>query len=306
MPVTVPVTKRGREATFLTMREGSRVRMIPIISLESPKAAEEIVSAFRTIGFVTLVDHGVPAEVTSDAFACAKSFFAREKHEKLRFKYKSAESNCGYIAVGQEALGGAPDLKESFDIAMEMDWPDEAFEATMLRYFQAYDALHLKIMGAIALGLGYDAEFFTEMVNGNHQNLRLLHYPAVPRGSKRGGIHTDYGTITLLSQEDVAGLVAQTIEGEWVPVPPVKGGIVVNIGEMLMRWSNDYLRATPHQVLDDAGDNDELQERYSIAFFCNANKDCTIQCLPGFTNPKYPPINAHDYITGRLAGTILL
>lgn len=268
--------------------------------------ASEIVAAFRTVGFVTLVDHGIPEEVTTAAFAQAKEFFAQDKNYKLKFGYKSPESNRGYISVGQESLSETPDLKESFDIGNgENEWPNPRFEKAMLNYFSAYDKLHLDIMRALALGMGYDEEFFTPMNNGNHQNLRLLRYPPAQRSEvqTRAGIHTDYGTITLLSQES-GGLLAQTLDGEWIPVPTT--GIVVNVGEMLMRWSNDFLRATPHQVV--AGDSDFIPERFSIAFFCNANKDCILDCLPGCSSPtnppKYAPINAHAYITGRLAGSI--
>jgi isopenicillin N synthase-like dioxygenase len=117
------------------------------------------------------------------------------------------------------------------------------------------------------------------------------------------------GTITLLAQEEISGLRAQRIDGEWISIPPIAGGIAVNIGEMLMRWSNDVLRATPHQVLDDVGsDSATVPERHSIAFFCNANKDTVLDCLPGCCGDeqpaKYEPVNAHEYITGRLAGTI--
>ena len=116
------------------------------------------------------------------------------------------------------------------------------------------------------------------------------------------------GTITLLAQEEISGLRAQRIDGEWISIPPIAGGIAVNIGEMLMRWSNDVLRATPHQVLDDVGsDSATVPERFSIAFFCNANKDTVLDCLPGCCDEqpaKYEPVRAHEYITGRLAGTI--
>lgn len=149
--------------------------------------------------------------------------------------------------------------------------------------------------------------------------MRLLHYPecdreAISRGQKRGGIHTDYGTITLVAQNTVGGLVAQKIDGDWVSVPPISGGIAVNVGEMLQRWSNDVLWATPHQILDDDPFNvltkksDRVPERFSIAFFCNANKDTSLACLPVCESedrpPRYEPINAHEYITMRLNSTI--
>ena len=165
--------------------------------------------------------------------------------------------------------------------------------------------------------MGLQEEYFTPLCDGNHQNLRLLHYPQVQRdkisaaGQKRGGVHSDYGSITLLTQwADQGGLEACRKDGEWVFVPPVEGGIVVNIADCMMRWSNDVLRSTPHRVLDDPRilDSETVPERFSIAFFCNPNKETVVECLPGCASednpPKYRPINAFDYITGRLSGTI--
>ncbi len=154
--------------------------------------------------------------------------------------------------------------------------------------------------------------------NNNHQNLRLLHYPACEKaeinekdalGQKRAGVHTDYGTITLLAQEAVGGLQVQRRDGEWLFVPPVKNALVVNVGDCLMRWSDDYLVSTPHRVIADPSiKTGMVPERFSIAFFCNANKDTLIECLPFLKKPgvapKYPPINAFDYLKGRLDDTI--
>jgi isopenicillin N synthase-like dioxygenase len=190
----------------------------------------------------------------------------------------------------------------------------------MIAYFHAYDELHLNILRALARGMGFeDDDYFIPLCNANHQNVRLLHYPSCNRedirnGQKRGGVHTDYGTITLVAQNGVGGLVAQQLNGNWVSVPPIPGGIAVNVGEMLQRWSNDILRATPHQVLDEDPFNPEaslsetVPERYSIAFFCNANKDTDLDCLPVCQSedrpPRYEAVNAFEYITMRLSSTI--
>mmetsp|Transcript_8719 Transcript_8719/g.26103 ORF Transcript_8719/g.26103 Transcript_8719/m.26103 type:complete len:200 (-) Transcript_8719:155-754(-) len=186
----------------------------------------------------------------------------------------------------------------------------------MLEYFAAADALHLDVLRCLALAMGLDEEYFTPLCDGNHQNLRLLHYPPTRRdaisasGQKRGGVHSDYGSITLLTQwADQGGLEACRKDGEWVFVPPVAGGIIVNIADCMMRWSNDVLRSTPHRVLcDPRCEGEEVPARYSIAFFCNPNKATLVQCLPGCSGegnpPRYAPINAFEYITRRLCGTI--
>jgi len=293
------------------------------------KVSKQIYDAFTTIGFITILNHGAE-DLTKSGFQKSKDFFSLTKDTKMNYKYLSCEANRGYISIGQEKFDGKEsDLKETFDIGFEGDevfenrWPDaeigEDFKETMIDYFRTYDEIHLNILRALARGMGLHDDYFTTLCNGNHQNLRLLHYPKcereeIKRGRKRGGIHTDYGTITLLSVEEIGGLVAQDLDGKWIPVPPIEGGITVNVGEMLQRWSNDIFRATPHQVLDDDPckpfdeKNQYVPERYSIAFFCNANKETSLDCLPkcfGTENPpRYEPVNAHDYITMRLASTI--
>jgi isopenicillin N synthase-like dioxygenase len=310
---------------------------------EKTRIAKEIFQAFSTIGFIVVVGHGIPGDdpvtgqggLTERAFQVSQAFFELPKATKSQFAYLSPESNRGYIAMGQEKLdGAAADIKETFDIGYQGEtaypnrWPvgtpiEKEFKDTMLEYFTAYDRLHLIILQALARGMGFDNDdYFTPLCNANHQNLRLLHYPECDRAviangkQKRGGIHTDYGTITLVAQNGVSGLVAQKIDGTWVSVPPIAGGIAVNVGEMLQRWSNDILRATPHQILDDdplsddtnKPKSDRVPERYSIAFFCNANKDTSLECLPVCQSadrpPRYPPINAFAYITKRLTDTI--
>jgi isopenicillin N synthase-like dioxygenase len=212
--------------------------------------------------------------------------------------------------------------KESLEIGKEdepgyrNEWPEElaetSFRLDLLDYFDAMDALHLKIMRWIGIGLKLDdPNYLVDRCNAQHENLRLLHYPPLSQENteaSRANLHTDYGTITLLAQDQVGGLQALTIDGTWIDVTPVEGSIVMNVGEMLMRWSNDFLKATLHQVkappsLDDSG----VPERYSIAFFCNPNKDTLLECLKPCCRDepaRHFPINAHDYITKRLSDTI--
>jgi isopenicillin N synthase-like dioxygenase len=188
----------------------------------------------------------------------------------------------------------------------------------LLQYFDTMDQLHLRILKWIGMGLQLDdVNFLVDRCNDQHENLRLLHYPSVVIENDdmvRGNIHSDYGTITLLLQDQVGGLKVKTVDGTWIPVPPVPGAIVLNVGDMLMRWSNNVLKATLHQVVappkcttNDGTMTTKASERYSIAFFCNANKDAMIECLPPCcqTTPAlYPPINSHVYITQRLRDTI--
>jgi isopenicillin N synthase-like dioxygenase len=228
--------------------------------------------------------------------------------------------------MGKEAHELQPDKKETYDVGNEDEeyhnkWPTEElgekFRSDLLAYFDAFDALHLRIMRLLAVGMKLtDGDFFVNRCNQRHENMRLLHYPSIPAHEDldvtvvRGSVHTDFGTITLLTQESVGGLRARKLNGDWVNVPAVANSVLVNIGDMLQRWSNDILRATPHQVVQllQQGNNCVIPERYSIAFFCNANKDVMLECLEHCKSEvrpaRYPPINAHDYLTLRLSQTI--
>lgn len=310
------------------------IAQIPIIDLSQDQdtVVEQLMKALTSIGFATLVNHGLPADLLPKALAASKSFFDLPSNVKEKYKFQGSESNRGYIGVGGEILdvvGGntkSAMLKESLEIGKEdepgyhNEWPDElsktSFRKDMLEYFNTLDALHLKIMKWIGLGLKLeDPNYLVDRCNDQHENLRLLHYPALrpeDAAASRANLHTDYGTITLLVQDQVGGLQALTIDGTWIDVTPVEGSVVMNVGEMLMRWSNDVLKATLHQVKTppaavDGSSDVGIPERYSIAFFCNPNKTTLLECLPACcqdTPAKYEAINAHDYITQRLSDTI--
>ena len=279
------------------------------------------------IGFVTLVNHGLPTDLNVRTFEQSEKFFTGlSPEQKSNYAWVSPESNRGYLGMGQEVLDGTvPDLKETFEIGNEREttyanrWPTAElpeFRETMLEYFHAADMLHLDVLRCLAIGMNLGEDFFTPLCDGNHQNLRLLHYPPSPRssitaaGQKRGGVHSDYGSITLLTQwADQGGLEACRKDGEWVFVPPIEGSVIVNVGDCMMRWSNDVLRSTPHCVMDDPRvEGDAVPARYSIAYFCNPSKDTVVACLPTCASderpPAYPPIKAGDYLVSRVAALV--
>jgi isopenicillin N synthase-like dioxygenase len=288
--------------------------------------AAEIFHAFRDIGFVTLTHHGISEELLKRTFSASESVFDLENEIKAKYAWTTPEANRGYLGMGMEKLAdGQADIKETFEIGNDQEttfpnhWPSElpTFKSTMLEYFNAADTLHLNIMSALACGMGLNPDFFTPLCDENHQNLRLLHYPSCKRdeidqeekGQKRAGAHTDYGSVTLLAQSDVGGLQARRRDGEWINVEPTPNAMIVNVGDCLMRWSNDVLISTPHRVIQDPRVTTEVMpRRFSIAFFCNPNKDTVVECLPGCSSsenpPKYAPIKAFDHLVGRLNDTI--
>ena len=183
----------------------------------------------------------------------------------------------------------------------------------MLKYYDAIDALYLDVMRCIAVGLNLPKEYFTPLCDQKHGNLRLLHYPEFDlkeENHNRIAAHCDISALSLLAQDGIGGLeVKDRRSGRWMHVSPKKGAIVVNVGDMLMRWTNDVLTSVEHRV----GVNPDFKgyivpERYSTAFFANANKNVMIDALPGTYNPKnpkkYSPVNAMDYLTERL-GTVI-
>lgn len=308
----------------------SRTPFIPVIDLSNPdegQLAKELVDAFRTIGFATLVHHSVPEAVLRSAFDSSASFFQLTSQVKCKYKYQGHKSNRGYIPMGSEKYesSNSAEWKETFDIGkegesgVETPWPTELdnFKHPMTHYFSEMNGVYLRLLRLVAIGLELpDENFLVDRCSEQHCNLRLLHYPSmnIPDCQHkvviRGARHTDFGTLTLLVQDQVGGLRAQHKDGHWIDVPPTPNSIVVNVGDMLQIWTNNHLVATPHQVVNNGVVSNEtdtqVPERYSIAFFCNANKDVTLNPLDLLPNesPLHEPINSHDYITKRLAATI--
>ena len=176
------------------------------------------------------------------------------------------------------------------------------FRETTLAYFNACAALGARLHRAFARDLGLRPDFFASKFDRPMATLRLLHYPAPPRGSDPrtgAGEHTDYGALTLLATDDVGGLEVRTRAGQWIEAPVVRGAFIVNIGDCLMRWTNDVYVSTPHRVV-----NRSLKERYSIAFFYDPNPDAMVETIPSCVGEgeftRYPPILAAEYLKMRL------
>jgi len=309
---------------------------IPVIDLqplftggeEGRKAvAAEIGEACRGIGFFYVTGHGVPTELRDDVFDVAAKFFSGPEEEKAKAKFSVASGNRGFIPMKGESLDPtkAPDLKEAFNIGLELApddpeivnetkfralnrWPEMAgFRETMLAYYNAVWTLGCKLHEAFATDLGIDTDFFEDKLDRPLATLRLLHYPERPaaldeEGQLGAGEHTDYGCVTLLATDEVGGLEVRTRDGRWLAAPFIPGTYVCNIGDCLMRWTNDIYVSTPHRVVSPPG-----RERYSVAFFLDPNPEAMVECLPGCAsdgNPaKYPPIRGDDYLTSRLNPT---
>jgi isopenicillin N synthase-like dioxygenase len=209
--------------------------------------------------------------------------------------------------MGREIAADDPEFLAGKPFVGRNQWPDIAgFRATLLAYYEALGHLGRMLHRAIAIDLGIDPEFFSAMFERPLSALRLLHYPPHPGafdGRQYGaGPHTDYGNITLLAQDHNGGLEVRTRAGRWIAIEPTLGTFVCNIGDALMRWSNDVYVSNPHRVINRSGN-----ERYSVAFFCEPSADTAIACLPQCSSaanpPKYAPVAFAEYLRSRIEPT---
>ncbi len=308
---------------------------IPVISLaglRSGRSADverigrEIGRAARGLGFFSVADHGIAQTLVDAVFAESAAFFALPAAEKERLSVTNSTSYRGYVRLGEEKLDPAlaGDIKECFNAGPDLapddpdvlagkpyhavnQWPDlPAFRATMLEFHRAALELVVLLHRAIATDLGIDEHFFEQYFTRAVGVMRLLHYPPHPGrfdGSAYGaGAHTDYGNLTLLAQDTVGGLEVRKRDGSWTVVPPAAGTFVCNIGDCLMRWTNDVYVSNAHRVVNQSG-----RERYSVAYFGDPNSDALVTCLPSVLGPgdvpKYPPITYGEYLRSRYDAT---
>ncbi|MFU6375676.1 2-oxoglutarate and iron-dependent oxygenase domain-containing protein [Metapseudomonas otitidis] len=288
--------------------------------------ATQIDAACRDWGFFYITGHGIPPERIDALLAAAKAFFALPEAEKLKIDITRTAHHRGYGAIATEQLDPTQpsDLKETFDMGFHMaaDHPEvlagkplrgpnrhpdlPGWAALMEQHYADMQALAQTLLRAIALALGIERDFFDARFAEPISVFRMIHYP--PRHTARSadqpgaGAHTDYGCVTLLYQDDAGGLQVRNVNGEWIDAPPIPGSFVVNIGDMMARWSNDRYTSTPHRVISPLG-----VHRYSMPFFAEPHPDTEISCLPNCSSadnpPKYPPVTSAEYLLSRFADT---
>ena len=270
--------------------------------------AREIGSAARATGFFSVVNHGIPAGLIAAVFAQSAAFFEQPLELKARVGIESSPAYRGYARIGYEQFDEhhPPDAKESFDVGPDQNlWPAglPGFQTTLQAYYDALLALTIDIHRPIALDLGLDEHFFAPAFAGAIAIARLLYYPPHPGafdGTLHGSApHTDYGNITFLAQDDTGGLELQMRDGTWVGIEPAPGAFVCNIGDCLMRWSNDVYVSNLHRVV-----NRSSRARFSVAFFGDPAAGALVECLASCTGPgrppKYPPVTYGEYLQRRL------
>jgi isopenicillin N synthase-like dioxygenase len=267
--------------------------------------------------------HGVPAALVEGMFTAARGFFARPVADKAALSIKRSPHNRGYVGLSEEALDPTKgsDMKEAFNIGLDLAadhpevlagkpfrgvnlWPaDDAFRLTSLAYFDAVWRLGVALHRPIALDLGLPPDWFAGSLDAPLATLRILRYPpATPAEASGAGEHTDYGNLTLLMTDDAGGLEVRARDGTWLPVPHIPGAFIVNIGDCLMRWTNDVYVSTPHRVTHKAP-----RERISLAFFLDPNPDAHVAAIPTCVTPdrpaRYSATTGADYLKERLDAT---
>jgi isopenicillin N synthase-like dioxygenase len=300
-------------------------------------AVIQLRSACENVGFFAVTGHGVDPAVIAGAYRSASHFFAQPFAAKQLVGRPRPELNRGYVGRGEEALarlegrGGPADVKEVYTVGPDAypdddyhtceaarphwgpnPWPAElpGFRPAVLAYWSAVEVLAARLVELIGAALGVDVPSLApELASGPHQ-LRLIHYPppAVPLqpGQLRAGAHTDLGMLTVLHSSSNAdgGLEVATRDGHWQTAPDLDG-FMVNIGDAMMRWTNDLWRSTRHRVSVPSGSS--AGSRLSLAFFVIPHYDTVIECLPTCRSKQrpalYPPITMGEYRAARFAST---
>lgn len=285
------------------------------------RAALAIDEALSTVGFMSVVHHGVHPRTVARAFDAARTFFDQPVERKERVAAGRGEVH-GYGRLGNESQAYAngietlPDLSETFSVHPERDrrvepnrWPDDlvGFREALTAYLDAASSLSSHLMELCALALGLDRHWFGPHLDRAAITLRANHYPALdhrpgPR-QFRGGAHTDYGSITLLATDGRPGLEVQDHAGEWHPVCAPKGAFIVNVGDLLSRWTNDRWRSTWHRVVPPVGEPPYLR-RLSLVLFQTPNHDSVVECLPTCVSAdapaRYEPVTAGRFLRDKL------
>jgi isopenicillin N synthase-like dioxygenase len=307
------------------------IRELPVIDVAplragAPGALEtlgvQVAEACTQVGFLYVTGHGVDAGLLADAFEANRRFHARPLAEKLAIKLN--RFHRGYQVLGGSTLTAsarfepatAPNQLESFFLRHEVDpdapasdlplhgpnqWPDDpAFVATVRAYDDSIRAFAQSLLPVFSVAVGEDPGYFGARFAPPATALRLIHYPPALAGAPFGAHpHTDYGFLTILAQDAAGGLEVQTMTGDWIAAQPRPDTFVLNIGDILARWTNDCFRSTAHRVRNPSSS----RSRYSVAYFFDPNLRTRIESLPRFIRDRpsaYAPIRYGDYFGGRL------
>ncbi len=295
---------------------------------EADKAAfvKSLGDSFSQIGFAIVDNHGVPKEVIAGAYLAFQQFFHLPEEVKLQYEIPGLAGQRGYTSKGKEHAKGrnVGDLKEFYHIGqtvedgdpIKAEYPDNVFPAEVpgfgqfgLSLYKNLEASGQQLLRAIAEYLGLPVQYFDEHIHNGNSILRPIHYfpienpDEVPEGAVRAAEHEDINLITLLIGASADGLEVRNSEGQWIPAKPLPHQIVINVGDMLQRHTNNLLRSTTHRVVNPP--REKMHEpRFSVPFFLHPKSSMSLNVLPSCVDESHPaqhePITAGEYLEERL------
>ena len=307
-------------------------RAIPLVDLqqyisgnEAEKTAfvKNLGDAFHNIGFVGVINHGVSKQLINDFYNASKDFFSLPTAIKKKYEIPGMAGQRGFTSFGKEHAkqSTVADLKEFFQIGQfvdqdhprKADYPDnpkveevENFYALGKQLYQAFEKSGAYLLRAIATHLDLPIDYFDDKIKDGNSILRTIHYPPItsePDSAIRAEQHEDINLITLLVGASAGGLQLLTSQNEWLDVVPEADEIVINVGDMLQRLSNNYLKSTTHRVVNPPREEWHVP-RLSIPFFLHPvsemRLDCLSQCITQDNPLHYEPISAGEYLDERL------
>ena len=279
---------------------------------------QDFFSAYNKYGFGYIINHGIEKTLIEQLFQVSKQFHSQPLSEKMRVALD--HNHRGYIAINTSTDVNSkladvkkPNQSESFMMMREdkselpnvylsgpNQWPKlENFKEVLEKYTFNMTKLGRNLMRLALLSSGVRDLSVMQSLDTPTIWLRLLHYPPISKNSPSdlygSAPHTDFGCLTILAQDEIGGLQVQTREGEWIDVPKLEGSFVVNVGDMLSRYTNGLLRSTPHRVINKSG-----KERFSCPFFFDPHTNAVVQPLKGTGKPKFSPINFGEFLREEL------
>ncbi|DAZ95955.1 TPA: hypothetical protein N0F65_009256 [Lagenidium giganteum] len=288
------------------------------------QVVQEVGRACRDIGFLVVTNHGIPSTTIENAFSVAKRYFDLDLSEKSKipmtddypYGYESGE----ILSKSRDDGINLADLKETFQICLGAlgktpkltpVWPDQPndFKDAMTTYYRGLEGLAEQIMRIFACALDQPANWFDNKIDNHMSSLRILNYPHQDQQPEteqiRASAHTDYGSLTILAVDDAPGGLQVLSDGEWQSVKAPPNSFVVNLGDLMERWTNDHWRSTMHRVINPPVTSGKSNRRQSIAFFHCINFDTVVECIDSCQSPsnppKYPPILAGEHLLQKHA-----
>jgi isopenicillin N synthase-like dioxygenase len=307
-------------------------RAIPVVDLskfvngngeERNAFVDKLGNAFHKIGFVAVKNHGISQDLIDNFYTASKAFFALPVETKRQYEIKGLAGQRGYTSFGKEHAkqSEVPDLKEFFQIGQEVpedhpsksEYPDNVQVAEMPEFpklgrelYQAFEKAGGQLLKAIAIHLELGEDYFDKEIEAGNSILRAIHYPPItkePDSAIRAEQHEDINLITLLVGASAGGLQLLNMNDEWMAIMPEEDEIVINVGDMLQRLTNNYLKSTTHRVVNPPKEEWHLP-RLSIPFFLHPKSSMDLTCLDKCVteeNPlNYEPITAGEYLDERL------